>query len=174
MTSLDVGDLVLTRHHDSLPMWFVRFGAALRNLPNSVDHVIIVHHRDPTGLLWGLEGRPGGVGYVALTNEILKNPYTISNVGQPKTQEQRFLIAKGAEKLIGTPYDWGGIALDAGAILGVDLWDKQWGDKPPGHVVCSAYADWEYELVKLLTPRQDRLCMPAHWAKLWIERGWDE
>src|SRR5690242_20152365 len=50
----------------------IRFGAAVRELvtgkaePDFVNHIAFVHHIDAHGVPWGLEGRPGGVGWVDL------------------------------------------------------------------------------------------------------------
>ncbi len=168
------GDVICTRNPRGWMARFIRLGAALQDKPNLVNHVIVVHHRDPKGVLWGLEGRPGGVGPIALTKRVLEQPYVISNSEQPKTEEQRFLVAKSVEKLTGAPYDWGGIALDGLDALGVDLWDNRWGPEPPGHVVCSSLADWSYDVVGLPSPgdRFDRTVTPGDWAKFIVEKEW--
>ena len=174
---LEPGDIVCTRNPTGWAARMIRLGAALQDSPNIVNHVIVVHHRDPKGLLWGLEGRPGGVGPRALTRRLLGAPYVISNAEQPKTEEQRFLVAKAAEKLNGAPYDWTGIAIDGLDAIGVNMWSHggQWGPEPPGHVVCSSLADWAYDTVGLPSPgkRFDRTVTPGDWAKFIMEKAWE-
>lgn len=173
---LQVGDVVCTRNPTGWAARLIRFGAALLDRPNIVNHVIVVHHRDPKGVLWGIEGRPGGVGDIALTRRVLSQPYVISNSLQPKTEEQRFLVAKAAERLRGAPYDWTGIMLDGLEALGVSLWDGGWGPEPPGQVVCSALADWCYDAVGLASPGRtyDRTVTPGDWCRFIMEQEWSK
>lgn len=172
LENLAVGDVIATRNPKGIGPYFIRLAQALRDRPNTVNHIIVVHHRDPKGVWWGIEGRPGGVGNVALTPRKVTQPFVLSNRGQEKTEEQRFLVAKAVEELLGAPYDWGGIALDGLHAIGVNLWNVQWGSEPPGQVVCSALADWAYERVGLESPAPDRTCTPGDWAQLIYERGW--
>jgi len=174
--AVDVGDVLCTRNPTGWAARLIRFGAALLGAPNTVNHVIVVHHRDGGGTLWGIEGRPGGVGYVDV-KKALKSPYTMTNVAQPKDEGQRFIIAKAAEGLLGTPYDWHGIVLDGmKAIRAEGLWRSKWGDEhtPPAHVVCSSFADWLYDQVGLPSPGEkfDRTVTPGDWAQFIIEKGW--
>lgn len=173
--NVDIGDIVCTRNPKGWPAFFIRLGAALRDRPNTINHVIIVHHRDKAGTLWGIEGRPGGVGWVDM-RRALKSPYTISNADQPKGPVQRSDIARFSEALLGTPYDWGGIVKDGMEAIHADaLWrSKEWGDTPPAHVVCSSFADWVYDRTGLPSPglRFDRSVTPGDWAQFIIERGW--
>lgn len=173
---VDIGDVICTRNPKGLPAFFIRLGAAFLDRPNTVNHVIVVHHYDKVGTLWGIEGRPGGVGYVDV-RQALKSPYTISNALQPKNSGQRFVIAKAAEGLIGTPYDWRGIVEDGMRAIGAqELWKDKWGDEktPPAQVVCSSFADWVYDYCKLPSPgrRFDRNVTPGDWAKFIIEEQW--
>jgi len=149
--------------------------------PNLVNHVIIVHHKQPNGDWIGLEGKPGGVGWINITQrKVLKSPYSLTNAQQPKTEESRFLIAKASEKLLGVQYDWVGIAQeafswgDSRTIL--KFLNQGWGNSghPPEHVFCSNYADWVYDYVGLWSPgvRFDRNVSPNDWAKFIIEKGW--
>lgn len=43
----------------------IRLGAALTGKPNLDNHVAVMHHWDGE-VPWGLEGKPGGVGWVDL------------------------------------------------------------------------------------------------------------
>lgn len=174
-TDLGIGDVLCTRSTGWAVFW-IRLGAALLDRPNTVNHVIVVHHWDSAGTLWGIEGRPGGVGYVDVKRH-LASPYTLTNKDQPKDEGQRFVIAKAAEGLLGTPYDWRGIVEDGMRAIGAqELWRDNWGKNnvPPAHVVCSSFADWLYDHVGLLSPgRQfDRNVTPGDWAKFIVEKEW--
>lgn len=173
MTDVRPGDLLLTRSSKGEGAKAIRIGEAILDDPNTVNHVIIVQKRDNAGRLWGIEGRPGGVGWVDLHNH-LDSPWTINNVGQQKNNEQRKRITQLAKTLLGEPYDWVGIGLDVMRAIHADsLWaSDQWGPEAPAHVVCSSFADYVYEKIGLETPKADRLCMPSDWARLIIENGW--
>jgi hypothetical protein len=167
-----IGDVLCTRSSKGLAGRLIRLGAALQDQPDTVNHVVIVHHRDRAGTLWGIEGRPGGVGWVDCAR-YLRGPYTLDNGAQQKTAHQRAQVCKAAAGLIGTPYDWTGIALDAmQAIDAPALWADRWKGQVPAHVVCSSLADWVYEHVGLASPDPDRTCTPADWAEFIIEKGW--
>ncbi len=128
------------------------------------------------GRWWGLEGRPGGVGQVDLAR-YMHNPYTITNAGQPKTDEQRYNIAVGAEALLKAPYDWIGIAADGMDAIGAGhLWAQNWkGLGPPAHVVCSSYAAWLYDHYGLEHPvrRSLRETTPGDWTAFDLDNGWN-
>lgn len=171
MYGLLPGDLLLTRSK-SLPGWAIRLGAAFSDKPNIVNHVIIVDHVDKAEKLWGIEGRPGGVGWKEIDLNLLKNPYTMDNRQQPKTIEQRQYICDEAQALIGTPYDWLGIVGDGFDAVGLpNPWDDLWEEGKPAHVVCSSAADYIYKGVVLDAPVPDRNCKPTDWAQFWIETG---
>lgn len=171
---VDVGDVVCTRNPKGWPARMIRLGAALMDKPNGVNHVIVVHHKDDAGVLWGVEGRPGGVGWVDM-RKALRSPYTVTNAEQPKTDEQRIEIAHVAEGLLGTPYDWVGIVQDGMAAIGAPrLWAATVKGEVPAHIVCSSLADWVYDKVGLPSPgaKFDRNVSPADWARFITERGW--
>lgn len=171
---LSPGDLLLTRS-SGFGGFMIRLGAALRDRPNLINHVAIVHHTDSSGTVWVLEGRPGGVGWRDAT-DYLKSRHTITNATQPKTQDQRAEIVKQATAMIGTPYDWEAITQDAAGAFGLDhVWELRWGKagKVPGHVVCSSLAAWVYLNAGLAYPIGDREVTPADWLRLWISKGWD-
>lgn len=175
MTPVDVGDVICTRNRTSRWAYFIRLGAALADKPSTVNHVIVCHHRDAAGTWWGVEGRPGGVGWVDM-RRALKGPYTITNTAQPKTPDQRHTIAKVTEGMLGTPYDWAGIVGDAmDAIHAQNLWASAWGPKnlAPAHVVCSSLAAWAYQHVGIPAPAKYRDTTPGDWAAWIIEKGWE-
>lgn len=167
-----IGDVLVTRSK-SWPAWFVRMAAALRDQPNTIDHVAVVHHRDDAGTWWAIEARPGGVGY-ANAKHYLDSPYTMNNAGQPKTDEQRLKIAEVIGGMLGTPYDWRGIVADGMiAINARALWAEDWnGEGPPAQVVCSSLAAWVYRSVGLEFPtfHPVRFTTPADWERLIIEQ----
>jgi len=164
------GDVIAVRT-GGWAAWLIRLGARIRGLPGSVNHVVVVHHRDDHGRWIGLEGRPGGVGWVDCTN-YLRSPATVDNGAQPKTEAQRYLVAKAAERLIGCAYDWAAIGADALSDLGFILAMPGWGKQPPLHVVCSSFAAWCYREVGLPCPDGGRLVQPADWAAWDAAKGW--
>ncbi|MGZ4621495.1 MAG: hypothetical protein ACXVGF_04595 [Blastococcus sp.] len=172
--NINVGDVLAVRT-GGIGGWAIRLGAALRGLPHSVNHVVIAHHVDDQGRWIGLEGRPGGVGWVEMT-DYLASPATVDNREQPKTEAQRYLVAKAAEKLIGCAYDWTAIGAEALFDLGAPLSHIDWsGPNPPLHVICSSYAEWSYRQVKLARPEPPQgevLTQPADWAAWDAAKGW--
>lgn len=148
-----------------VPAWLIRVGGWLRGQHAGSDHVLVVHHRDDAGTWWGIEGRPGGVGWVDLATY----PHvTSSNAGQPKTEAHRLEICAVMKGLLGTPYDWPAIVADAMDALRIQqLWrSADFGEQAPAHVVCSSAADWVYEHVGLASPGGTygtRWTTPADW-----------
>jgi hypothetical protein len=173
LAALQPGDVLAVRTPPTVFGLLIRFGAWLARKPNTVDHVAIVHHRDAAGILWAIEGRPGGVGWVDLA--VYDNRWLVSNAAQPKTDGQREQICDAAVSLLGTGYDWTAIAADAAAVLDVDgLWRvRDYGDKAPGHVVCSSLAAWVYRKVGLAEPCGPAVtCTPGDWAAFCQAEGW--
>lgn len=179
MSGIQPGDILCTRG-TGWAARLIRLGAALLDLPNTVNHVIVVSHVDAAGTLWGIEARPGGVGYTAL-ERVIKSPWTVNNALQPKTSEQRAAVVEVAKSMLGTPYDWEGIAEEAMIAVGAqDLWTGKNGTgwekgKPPAHIICSALADYTYEKVGLESPNvlETRLTRPADWLKLITVKSWN-
>lgn len=176
MVIVQPGDILCTRS-GGWTSRLIRLGAALLDRPNTVNHVVIVTHTDDAGTLWGIEGRPGGVGWVA-ARRFLSAPYTLTNAAQPKTDEQRAQTALAAQSMLGVGYDWLGIAADTALALRLKpLWSQDWhGLGPPAHVVCSSLADWVYEHVGLASPgglTGTRYTTPADWAAFITERQWE-
>lgn len=174
---LKPGDVLVTRSDGFFPR-IIRLGQALVGSPNTVNHAIIAHHYDDAGTFWGIEGRPGGVGWVDLTDRV-SSPFTNANVMQAKDAVQRAAIVKLSGALLGTPYDWAAIAADGmRAIRAQRLWkSKDYEDgKPPAHVVCSSYADWVYHELGLPSPSRmsgvSREVTPGDWETFIVEEGW--
>lgn len=171
---IGVGDLLVVRGTDWAAR-LIRLGAALLDEPNLDNHVAIVHHQDANGTWWVVEGRPGGVGWADARN-YLASKYTTDNVGQSKTDDQRAQIATVAQGMLGTPYDWAGIAKDAMDALRIgDLWKQNWnGQGPPGHVVCSSLAAWVYQHVGLDIPtiHEPRDTTPGDWEQFILTHGY--
>lgn len=137
------------------------------------DHIVVVHHWDDTGNLWGIEGRPGGVGWVELAGCGYRLVST--NALQPKTDIQRQAVCGIVKGLLQTPYDWSAIVIDAMHAIGDhQLWaSRAWGTQAPGHVVCSSLADWAYERLELATPGPDRWVTPWEWNTFNKTKGWE-
>lgn len=179
---IGIGDILVTREGPWYVSTAIRLGAAMLRLPAFVNHAIIVHHKDEAGTMWGIEGRPGGVGWRDLSGP-LSWQLTNANNLQPKTDEQRYLIAVAAESLFATPYDWAAIAHDTREALttALRLWSptggiREWEEKEtPAHVVCSSFADWAYERVELPNPggnKMTRFTTPGHWDQFMMKQDW--
>ncbi len=158
-----------------LPAWLIRIGGWLRgHWRNRSNHVVMAHHVDAAGTWWGIEGRPGGVGWV----DLAQYPHVTSdNTGQPKTDAQRAALADVAVGMLGTDYDWAAIVTDGRDALRIDhLWkSKDFGVEPPAHVVCSSAWDWAYEHVGLASPGGSvgtRWTTPADWETFNSGQGW--
>jgi hypothetical protein len=152
----------------------IRFGAGLIDQDNLVNHIAVIDHQDENGTWWGIEGRPGGVGWVDVAI-YLESPYTISNQFQlmDVTGNHRFSISRTMQGLLGTPYDWRAIGEDAMRDLHIDvLWGEKWkGHVAPGHVVCSSVAAYAYKVCGLSFPGNVDLphVQPSDWANFILE-----
>jgi hypothetical protein len=160
----------------------IRFGAALRELvtgsaePNLDNHIAVVHHTDKAGTLWVLEGRPGGVGWRD-AGDYLKSPWTVTNVGQPKTDAQRKQICGITEAMIGTAYDWAAIAEDGALAFGLkDIWTEKASGQVPAHIVCSSLAAYAYDKAGVPAPAGPgdyRHVSPADWTAFILSGRWE-
>jgi hypothetical protein len=152
---------------------FIKAGGWLTRDGGRCDHIVVAHHQDDAGTWWGIEGRPGGAGWVDLTNCTYR--LVSANTDQPRTDDQRALICGVVKGLLQTPYDWKAIVVDCMHAIGErELWASQaWGPKAPAHVVCSSLADWAHEYVGLTTPTADRWVTPAQWDRFNIRREWE-
>lgn len=176
---LGIGDVLAVNTGNAITSELIRLGEAIEGKPNLANHVVIVHHQDAKGTWWGIEGRPGGVGYVDMAKYLSTSlvKYADSNAAEPRTTDQRATIAKAAVGMLGVGYDWvGGIASDALDAFRLrdlaGLLDHWWGWKDPAnpalrpaHVVCSSLAAWVYRNLGLACPpvTDEELCMPADW-----------
>jgi cell wall-associated NlpC family hydrolase len=173
---LQPGDVVAVRT-GGMAAWWIRFGSALHGGSNLDNHVLVIHHADAQGTLWGIEGRPGGVGWVQADRYFTApyGAYAVSNSRQPKTPEQRKAVTDVMKQVLGTPYDWDAIAQDAARDLGLpELWGKRWKGQAPGHVVCSSAAAWAYRQAGLAEPDSDDLrhCEPSDWTDFCLVNGY--
>lgn len=167
------GDVLAVNTGNNWAADLIRFGEHLQGKPSFDNHVVAVHHRDDAGVLWGIEGRPGGVGCVDIAR--YDNKYLVSNAKQAKTDEQRKEICTYAVAMLGTPYDWDAIIKDALSVLHLEvLWaSKDFGPLSPAHVVCSTLYSWIYSKVALKGPvTLGRWTEPADWTELFIKEGW--
>lgn len=171
MQQVAPGDVLAVQTGQSIGARLIRFGERLRGLPDHDDHIVIVHHQDPTGVWWGIEGRPGGVGWVDVAR--YGNRWLLTNADQAKTAKQRAQVCQLAETLLGTPYDWTAIAADAMHALGIETSLPDFGADPPTHVVCSSLASWEYRRAGLAEPHMAaRWVWPGDWARFMQQRAW--
>jgi hypothetical protein len=151
----------------------IRLGAALRGRPNLSNHVVVAHHVDGAGTPWGIEGRPGGVGWADL-RRYQASTWTLTNAAQPLTGAQRAAICAAMEKMLGTPYDWEAIVADAASSLRLDLpgWDASWHGTVAGQLVCSSAAAYGYGKAGVPCPAGARAVTPADWDEFILRRGW--
>jgi hypothetical protein len=172
--TIGVGDVLTVRTGTGWAARLIDVGAALRGKPSNGNHVVVAHHQDPAGVWWGIEGKPGGVGWADL-RRYLADGYTVSNAEQPRTDEQRAHIASLVESMLGTPYDWEAIAADAMRSLGIPaLFAQNWhGQGAPGHVVCSSLAAHAHRTLGLAEPAgTDRLIIPGDWTAFSLNKQW--
>lgn len=154
----------------------IRFGAALRDTPNLDNHVAVVHHKDANGVLWCLEGKPGGVGWRNAA-DYLSSKWTLTNAEQPKTDAQRAAVCATMTIMIATGYDWEAIAADTAHAFGLGTaWCPDFTTgQVPGHVVCSSLAAYAYSKNALPHPGgPERTIEPADWDTFIITRGWEQ
>lgn len=193
------GDIIVTLEGKAPFSHLIRFGAWLRRQSPKVDHVIGVHHYGPPAgqpdgrpRWWGIEGRPGGVGWRDLT-KVLARKNSWSNAGQiaaeshrwqpsgwiPATeQETRFLLATYFERLLKIPYDWEAIGAHARVALRAHHIRKlrEWREGEfPAEVVCSSGMDAAMEEVHLTNPGGNavtRLTSPAQFLTFFLDAPW--
>lgn len=166
------GDVILARS-GGLAAAMIRLGAALRDQSNLSSHVAVVHHADPHGTVWCVEGRPGGVGWRD-ASAYLVSPWVLTNAGQPKTAGQRAAVCATMQAMLGTAYDWEAIAADAASDLHLDTaWLPGWHGTVPGHVVCSSLAAYAYGKAGLGCPAGGRTVQPSDWDQFILTRGWE-
>lgn len=165
--TLQPGDVLVVSSH-SLVMKLITWWPWYRSKWN---HVAVVHHTDDAGVLWCVEGRPGGVGW----RNAAELGRVLHNADQPRDNTGRKTIADLMVALLKTPYDWDAIARDAFAKLdehGV-TWTMEWdGAVPPVHVMCSSLASYGYWSVHWTGPRS-WLSEPRDWAWFIQHRGWE-
>lgn len=174
-TRVQPGDALVV-HDPGLWAEIIRIGGFIEGQPHKWNHLAVFHHVDPVGTFWGIEGRPGGVGWRDV-GAYLDDPLTLTNIEQHKTPEQRAGINVSMEAMASahTDYDWPAIARDT--LIAINpIWgmlSDNWGPGVPGHVVCSSAYDYAAEHMGLVTPSRDRFCAPWDWAKLIMDRTWE-
>lgn len=171
VTAVQPGDILAVRS-GGLAGLAIRLGAAIRDQVNLSNHIAVVHHTDAHGTVWALEGRPGGVGWRD-ARAYLASPWTVTNVGQPKTAGQRKTVCDTMLAMIGTAYDWTAIVADAAGAFGLgEIWHPAWDGTVPAHVVCSSLAAWGYSKAGLTCPPGGREATPADWVGLIMANRW--
>jgi hypothetical protein len=174
---LKPGDVVVTE----MGIWIVRvliwIQAVLTGKAKYAKggHVIVVTHRDEQGRLWGIEGRPGGIGWAELDKR--NGQWGLANAEQPKDAAQRSKIVETMKTLLGTKYDYDAYLQIALSTVGINTdWTDFRGEDVPVHFICSAVADYVYEDVGLANPggmKVTRLTTPALWAQFIEEKEWE-
>jgi len=184
-TLLGPGDVLVLRTPDQAGWWIRRRALMLKHpwqpwrwlgdKATLVNHVALFTHVDSEGFPRGLEGRPGGFGWVNLT-AYLADAGTISNADQPKTGEQRDKVVRLATASISIPYDWKAIIAMAAGAAGLPFRLQEWPeDGVPSQMVCSSAADYFYEAAGLPNPggyAKTRGTDPADWAEFVVGKLW--
>lgn len=139
-------------------------------------HIAVYVKRDERGRHWVIEAAPNGIGWRDITE--WNGSYGSTNVDQPKTDEQRAKIVVLVEELLKFKYDYSAYFHFALESLGITpQWVREYDGKelPPSYV-CSALADFIYEVVLLANPGKDektRFTTPADWARFIDEGKWE-
>jgi len=140
--------MVLAVHTGGMFAEGIRIGSVLLDETAAQNHILGITHQDQKTLRWwGIEGRPGGVGWVDAT-PYLSSPVTVSNQRQPLDTRQQAGIVAALKLALGTPYDWEVIAEEAERDLHLkSTWSNTsaWGDTVPAHVICSSLLVWGYK-----------------------------
>lgn len=179
ITKLKPGDVVVVK----MGGWFLRAliwvqaFITMRSLKYvNYGHVIVVDHLDAEGRLWGIEARPGGIGWSDLDKR--SGQYGISNSDQPKTDLVRAKLTQVMQQLLGTRYDYTAYLEIALQTLGITpQWTDFQGNDVPVQFICSAVADYVYEEENLPNPggfEITRFTTPAQWASFIDKRQWEQ
>jgi hypothetical protein len=150
----------------------IQFGESLMGEPNMDNHVAGFVKWDGK-VPWGLEGRPGGVGWVDM-RKYIGHPFAYNNVAQNRTEATRVTVASEAVEMIGTKYDWEMIGGSALGALHVKLYNLTWPHGlVPGEVVCSSYWAYLYDTVQWAHPNtgDERQCDPGDWTNFIIKNN---
>jgi hypothetical protein len=167
------GDVLAVRG-GGLAAGLIRIGEEMSGKPGLESHVAIMHHWQGD-VPWGLEGKPGGVGWADLRG-YAASPYTLNNCAQPgRTDAVRAQLAAEAQRMLGTAYDWEAIADDTlRAFRMDDLFSQTVNGTVPGHVVCSSFAAFLYKVYGWDHPDvPDRDCEPADWTAFSVTHGYN-
>jgi len=173
MTDVQPGDLLIVSGSNWASK-LIMIGAVLRGR-DPASHVAVMHHADAHGTPWAIEGRPGGVGWRD-ARDYLADRRTVTNTAQPKTPAQRDQVCALMVKMLGTEYDWKGIAEDTALALNLPrIWAPGPDGKVPGAVVCSSLAAWGYGQAGLPGPALSgdwETVTPGDWRTFCEQQGW--
>jgi hypothetical protein len=170
--ALRPGDVLVVRTA-GLPARLIRVGEELSGKVGLDNHVALFSHW--TGSVpWGLEGKPGGVGWADL-RPYLASHFTVNNCLQPGRDDAgRAEVCAQAGRMLGTAYDWEAIADDTlRAFHMPDLFASTWHGAVPGHVLCSSYVSFLYARQGWVRPRvPDRDTEPGDWTAFITDHQW--
>jgi hypothetical protein len=170
---LQPGDILVVSARSPVMLaltWFVRlFKRGVRKYAHW-NHIAVYHHTDDAGIQWAVEAAPGGVAW----RKVSELGRVMTNADQPKTDEQRTIVATGVASMLKLAYDWTAIEADAFAQIASSgvTWSMEWdGARPPVHVICSSLASyWQWQ-AKLAGPHSWKTT-PMEWAMFVASRGW--
>lgn len=173
-SALQPGTVIVTATPDVVG-WIIRLRSWLTRQPHTHNHVALFTHYDSTGRPRGLEGRPSGFGWVNLDKYLARGD-TITNAGQPLTEDQREVVVRGAITMVGIPYDWAAILAFAAGTAHLPFLPREWPtDGVPAHVVCSSAIDYLYEGVRAANPGgygKTRGTDPDDWTTFIVTQAW--
>ena len=169
--------MVLAVHTGGMFSDGIRLGSVLIDETAAQNHILGLTHQDAaTERWWGIEGRPGGVGWVDAT-PYLSSILTVSNQRQALLTGQQERVVEALKVALGTPYDWDSIRDEAERDLHLNsLWSdtNNWGPAVPAHVICSSLLAWGYKRADASYPRQtdERHIQPADWVQFINENNY--
>lgn len=180
ITGVGIGDILAVRGQ-GVPGEAIRLGSELIDEANIDAHIAVFDHVDKHGTPWAIEGRWGGVGWRD-ASDYLNSAWTITNRNQPKSDEQRQLVAATMRSMLGTDYDVRAIFEDGLRDLHIpDPWGERWGigggkasvasnNLLPGHVVCSSAAVVGYVKAALQYPTNVDAAHvePSDWVDMFL------
>lgn len=157
-------------------VWLQALFTMKSNVYGRYGHIAVYHHEDAAGRKWAIEAAPHGIGWRDISS--WDGHFGLTNVNQPKTDEQRGKIISMLEELIGSRYDYSAYLHFALESIGITpLWIREYdGEKLPASFVCSAVADFIYEVCLLDNPggdKETRFTTPAEWARFMDRREWE-
>lgn len=140
-------------------------------------HIAVYWGQDEVGRHWVIEAAPDGIGWRMI--DPWDGKFGLTNYEQPKSDEQRTKIVELLVELTKARYDYSAYFYFALESVGITShWIREYdGVALPPSFVCSALADFIYEVCQLANPGGDektRFTTPAEWARFADRREWEQ